>query len=338
MPIQNTVQVLNGSNNMKKIIKNWIIDTKKYLKDNWFDKEELNEIIGSQKILDAYKYLLECLSEVISDENLRIISKKNIKKFKGSNSDQHLLSNISGGLRQNLRPKIFIPIHDFIDRMRSWNMINKQINRPIANQTILKYHDISIILHYKNKAIGVLEYYKPATNFHWLKKQVDYHMRLSLLFTLARKHRKTLSKIVSIIGKNASIYISTSNNNLEEIASFPSSSVIRNYKSKFTSIYDPIDNLKLLRKPFTRISLPKIFYKECQVKECKNTDIKVHHLRSLSRNIAVRSMKSDLGRKQMPLCRKHDLDARNGKLTHTDIKDNPQTTQLLNDKQILIRF
>ena len=117
--------------------------------------------------------------------------------------------------------------------MREWGMTDQNVNKPTANTSIFKHHDINIIHHYKSKAIGVLEYYKPAINFYWLKKQVDYHMRYSLLFTLARKHRKSVSKIISLIGRNASIYVQTSKNAFKKVASFLISSDIQNYKKGF---------------------------------------------------------------------------------------------------------
>lgn len=49
--------------------------------------------------------------------------------------------------------------------------------KPKASGMIFKYHEISIIEYYRQKAFGFLYYYRPATNYHAVKKLVDYHMR-----------------------------------------------------------------------------------------------------------------------------------------------------------------
>lgn len=234
-------------------------------------------------------------------------------------------------------------------------MVDQNVNKPIANKSIFKYHDISIIHHYKSRATSVLEYYRPAINFYWLKKQVDYHMRFSLLFTLARKHRKSVSKIINLMGKNATIYVQTSNDGLKKIASFLTSSKIQGYKRGFTHIFDPMEDFKNLEKPLVKMSIPKVLYKECQVKGCNSTDLEIHHVRALykkiSRNLAtlsvksgkkytygVKAIESSLGRKQIPLCNKHHLDIHIGGLTHLDMKSDPSSLKLLNKNRLEIKF
>ncbi len=234
-------------------------------------------------------------------------------------------------------------------------MIDKNVNKPIANTYILKYHDINIIHHYKNKAIVILEYYKPAINFHWLKKQVDYHMRYSLLFTLARKHRKSVSEIISLIGRNASIYVQTSSHELKEIASFLISSDIQNYKREFTHLFDPMEEFEKLKNPLIRMSIPKTLYKECQIKGCNNINIKIYHVTFLnkktSHNLTTLSFKSENKKlyemrilesssdgKQISLCKVHHLDIQAGRLTNMDIKNNQTPLKFLNKNKIEIKF
>ena len=49
--------------------------------------------------------------------------------------------------------------------------------KPKACGTIFKYFEISIIEFFKQKALGFLNYYKPASNYYEVKKLVNYHMR-----------------------------------------------------------------------------------------------------------------------------------------------------------------
>ena len=45
-------------------------------------------------------------------------------------------------------------------------MTSAILNKPTPNKLLFKYHDLSIILYYKSRATGILEYYKPAKNFY----------------------------------------------------------------------------------------------------------------------------------------------------------------------------
>jgi hypothetical protein len=47
---------------------------------------------------------------------------------------------------------------------------------PKASGAIFRYHDISIIEYYKEKALGLLNYYSPAINYHNVKKLANYHL------------------------------------------------------------------------------------------------------------------------------------------------------------------
>jgi Type II intron maturase len=134
-------------------------------------------------------------------------------------------------------------------------MLDKDSNKPMPNGALFKYHDLSIILHYKNKAIEILEYYKPAKNFYWVKKQINYHMRYSLLFTLAKKHRTSIFKIIQVIGKNTVLYINKGNHKLKEVGSFITPFFINNQKSGFARTFDLIKHLKELKKPFVNIPI-----------------------------------------------------------------------------------
>lgn len=78
-------------------------------------------------------------------------------------------------------------------------MISHTANKPVPNKTLQKYHDLSIILFYKHKAIGILKYYRPATNLCWIKKQVNYQMRYSLCAREERHESATPCLIDGII-------------------------------------------------------------------------------------------------------------------------------------------
>ena len=68
--------------------------------------------------------------------------------------------------------------------MKIWKMLSKN-GSPRANGLIFRYHEVFIIEFYKQKALCFLNYYKPAVNFYQVKKLVNYHLRWSLIYTLA---------------------------------------------------------------------------------------------------------------------------------------------------------
>jgi hypothetical protein len=111
-------------------------------------------------------------------------------------------------------------------------------------------------------------------------------MRYSLLFTLAKKHKTSTSKIIQMIGKNANIYINNGNNKLTEVASFLTPTFINNKKNGFNHTFNCIPNIKTLKKPFVKTSIPKTLYHKCQIKNCKKNNIKIFHLRALHNKIS----------------------------------------------------
>jgi hypothetical protein len=80
------------------------------------------------------------------------------------------------GQSQALSSTIYAPTYELKDRMKIWGMLSKNGN-PKASGAIFCYNDISVIEYYKQKALSFLNYYRPALNFHEVKKLVDYHMR-----------------------------------------------------------------------------------------------------------------------------------------------------------------
>lgn len=322
------------------------METKIYLKENWLKNDELVDVIGGKELLNAHKHLLECMSKITNSKSSEVIVNRSSPKVKKYRTNPEL---------QDYYPAIFVPQDNFISRMREWGMIDQKVNKPIANKYIFKYHDINIINYYKTKAAVVLEYYKPAANFYWLKKQVDYHMRYSLLFTLARKHRKSVSKIIGLIGKNASIFIQSTNGKLTKVSSFLVSSEIQNYKRGFTSIFDPMKGFKKLKKPFLKMSIPKVLYKECQAKNCTNNKIEIYYVKAIYHKIlrnlkvfpihfenkklsGIKAFESYFGRKQIPLCKEHYIDIYSGRFVDLNVKNNLVPLKLWSQKKVEIKW
>jgi retron-type reverse transcriptase len=335
-------------------IKRWRSDILSYLKDNWIHRDELSEVIGGNKIIEDHSNLLKSLSAASNTETVALVKVRQTQKLKKESATAHTIKRTTRGIKQGLRPKLFIPQNAILERMRQWGMIDQKINKPIACNALLKYHDIQFIEHFKSKARGLLEYYRPAFNYHWIKKQVNYHMRWSLLFTIARKHKKNLTDIVKLFGKNANMYIQNKKGELELIAGFLTPSEINSYTSGFTFLRDPIEDYVSLKRPLIKFSIPRALYKECQVKNCPETVIDMHHVQSIYRriqkNLASTSVEngskriinskvveSALGRKQIPLCKTHHAAINRNELSLDDFKGDQEPIRFLNSSKIRIR-
>ena len=158
-----------------------------------------------------------------------------------TNNKQIHVNTILFGQFQGLNFKIYAPILKLKEKLTIWGMVSKK-GSPKANGAFFCYHDVSIIEYYKQKALGFLNYYKPANNFHAVKKLVDYHMRWSLLHTLAGKHNKKVYQIIKQYGKTPKITLKGKNGRNKLLAAFLTHDEVNlNLMSKsFYKAWDPI--------------------------------------------------------------------------------------------------
>ncbi len=201
-------------------------------------------------------------------------------------------------------------------------MLSKNVYSPKASGIAFKYHDISIIQYFREKGQGLLGYYRPAVNLPAVKKLVDYHLRWSLIHTLAGKHKAKVHEIVKKYGKTPRIEIEGIKGKKVEVVSFLTPNEVNHVKRGFLTTYDPVVHKDNLDKPIVKLSIPKILFSgRCSVKNCHNRDIEVHHIRALERSKAgytvesisskgkrvtgFSKVESALKRKQIPLCREH---------------------------------
>jgi hypothetical protein len=175
-------------------------------------------------------------------------------------------------------------------------------------------------------------------------------MRYSLLFTLAKKHKTSTSKIIRMIGSNTCIFINNGNNKLKQIASFLASSTINNKKNSCATVPDFIPSFKKLEKPFIQNSLPKTLYHECQKKNCTKNNVKIFHFRAIHKKISLNNVmtplkmrwakivEAALRKKQIALCNKHHLAIYTGKLFLEDLETNSKSFKLLNSEGLDVKF
>ena len=291
-----------------------------HLESSWVLENELKEL-GFDEVIEARENLLKAVKLATSKDNLQNFRMEEVKRIKSnSNYKQMHVNRVLYGQLQGLNSRIYAPIRDLKNKLKTWGMLDKG-GKPKANGAVFRYHDISIIEHYKFKALGFLNYYRPAVNYHEVKKLVDYHLRWSLIHTLAGKHTTKVHQIISSYGKSPKVMLE-SNGKTHELASFLTPNDVNHRTRGFTKSRDVYHYLEDLDKPLVRLSIPKaLFARKCAVSGCTNNDIEVHHVRALRRTkkgFLVESIKSGnktlkgsvmvesvLSRKQIPLCREH---------------------------------
>lgn len=314
----NTQSILRGSGTeqYRLLLKR----EQRQLESSWIPEEELKEL-GFSEVIDARENLLKAMEFAAKKNNLQSFREEEVKRIKSNpNYKQMHVDRIMYGQPQGLNPRIYAPIKDLKNKLKTWGMLDKS-GKPKASGAIFRYHDVSIIEHYKSKALGFLNYYRPAVNFHEVKKLVDYHLRWSLIHTLAGKHTSKVHKIISAYGKSPKVELE-SNGKIHELASFLTHNEVNHRTRGFTKSRDVYHYMVDLDKPLIKLSIPKaLFAGKCAILDCANKDIEVHHVRALRRTkkgFLVESIKSNnktlkgsamvesaLSRKQIPLCREH---------------------------------
>ena len=314
---------LKGSNwiNNQKPFKIWLQSEFIQLRSSWIQDENLKEL-GFGKVIDAYNNLLSVMEKASDTQHLVTFKSEEVKRIKSNPKFKQMhVDRILYGQPQGLNPRLYAPIWELKERMRVWGMLSDG-GKPKASGTCFRYHEISIIDYYKQKALGFLNYYKPAVNFHGVKKLADYHMRWSLLHTLAGKHKKKVYQIIKQYGKTPKIVLEDQKGKSKTLSAFLTPNDINHKARGFNKSFDPRTYMDDLDKPISKWSIPKVlFSKQCAVKDCTNEDVEIHHIRALKRikhgyfveyiQSKNRSLKgsskieSALSRKQIPLCREH---------------------------------
>lgn len=316
--------------------------------DGLKDTKHIHSLESIRHMITRNKSYLNKLFQESSSDN----SSKQFYQKKIDNISNHIIYRTLYSYQNDANPMLYAPKKSILTLMRNWGMVSVVSGKPVPNKMLFRYHDLSIILRYKNNAKNILEYYKPARNFRWVKKQVDHQMRHSLLITLAKKHKTSLFKIIEAIGKSTSIYINNGSGKLKEVAAFLTPTYIRNKKSGFNNTLVYTSNSTKL---FNKTSIPKTSYHKCQIKNCKKNDIKMYNIRALyqkiSPNYIITSMKNHttkihwtkivelaLLKRQISLCTKHHLAIHAGRLFLEDLELSCTSFRLLNYCRLDIKF
>lgn len=235
------------------------------------------------------------------------------------------------GVFTSLPPQINSDTSEIYKRLEEASIINNK-KKPMCKNSLLAAEAWLIISYYNSVAHGLLSYFRCVDNLNTIKKIVTYHLRYSLLHTLAHKHKCSLKKVLEMYSKEIK-----AEGRQGKVVSFINSVVVTNLKKNFLSkgLRNPYSNLT---KSYMSLQRAAISANECAVKNCTETDnIEVHHIRKLFRNIdktgkvviqgRVKKLsgriaaESALKRKQVPFCPKHHKDWHNGIISKTDLDE-----------------
>lgn len=216
-------------------------------------------------------------------------------------------------------------------RLEEAFIINSK-KKPMCKNSLIAAEAWLIISYYNTLAHGLLSYFRCVDNLNAIKKIITYHLRYSLLHTLARKHKCSIKKVLEMYSKEIK-----ADGRQGKVVSFINSVAVTNLKKNFLSkdLRDPYSNLT---KSYISLQREVISANKCAVKNCTEIDnIEVHHVRKLFRNIdrtgkiiiqgRVKKLsgqlatESALKKKQIPLCFRHHKDWHNGIISNTDLDE-----------------
>jgi group II intron reverse transcriptase/maturase len=235
------------------------------------------------------------------------------------------------GVFSSLPPQINANTSEIYKRLEEASIINNK-KKPMSKNSLLSAESWLIISYYNNTAHGLLSYFRCADNLNTVKKIVTYHLRYSLLHTLAHKHKCSIKKILEMYGKEIK-----ANGRQNKVVSFINSIAVTNLKKDFLS-KDLRNPYSELTKSYMSLQRAAISANECAVKNCNEIDnIEVHHVRKLFRNIDKTGkvivqgkakklsgrlvIESALKRKQIPFCPKHHKDWHKGVISNIDLDE-----------------
>ena len=235
------------------------------------------------------------------------------------------------GVFTSLPPQINSDTSEIYKRLEEASIINSK-KKPMCKNSLLAAEAWLIISYYNTLAHGLLSYFRCVDNLNTIKKIVTYHLRYSLLHTLACKHKCSIKKVLEMYSKEIK-----ADGRQGKVVSFINSVVVTNLKKDFLSkdLRDPYFNLT---KSYVSLQRAAISANECAVKNCTEIDnIEVHHVRKLFRNIdragkvviqgrakklsGRLATESALKRKQIPFCPKHHKDWHNGLISNIDLDE-----------------
>lgn len=212
---------------------------------------------------------------------------KNIKKRVGRNV---LFLTQNNFFRKVAKAKICIemPYEIMKTKFRKKGFIKG--DHPASNLILSTQNSVSIIGYYLKLAREIMNFYRCADNKWQVVKLINWHLRYSLLKTLAQKYSVSVSKMIAKFSITPSVWTSSKQDakKLVPIVSYISPLEINTMKKKFL-VSDLDMTSEDLKKclDVIRIKTSKYLHlwAKCAVRDCSNFNIEMHHVRILARKL-----------------------------------------------------
>jgi len=209
---------------------------------------------GFSEAIEAKKKLIKAVENI--SKGVQVYSVEKIAtnpSFKQGRTDP----TFSDG-SNSLNPIIYAPIPELKNKLKTWGMLDRY-GKPKANGAIFRYHDILIIGYFKFKAFELLTYYRLVVNYRAVTKLVGYHLRWSLIHTLAGKHTMKVHEIMSFYGKSPKVVLILDGKS-HELASYPTPNDIYHRPSNFLKLLESHPCSKCLGRHFLKVSIPRVIF------------------------------------------------------------------------------
>jgi len=167
------------------------------------------------------------------------------------------------------------------DKLKGYCDRYKKLGKPTHRVYMIDNSDFSIVAQYGLEYRGIVQYYLMADNVRWLDR-LHWAMRVSLLKTLARKHKSSVLKMAnqyrSVMEPVRGVEVIIHRKDKPAlIASFGTTPLKRN---QFTTLEDTDPKYRIVNSARSEIE-QRLLADTCECCGSRN-DVEVHHVRRIS--------------------------------------------------------
>ena len=230
---------------------------------------------------------------------------------------------------------IHAPINEIVNKLTLKGFYNFTKHRFKFNRLIAFLENHQIVNCYEQLIYTLLNYYAVCDNNLNIKTLV-FQLKLSCVYTLAHKHKKSAQWAYLKFGKNCTIL----NGNNEILAELPSDRFIYEKSTKYhkleTKLSINIELSNIFKKYNFALYTPKTFLLNCVVKDCTNCNIEIYHIKKLYKKIKTNdiisvvdtkgrkitgmdSILTFLNKKQIFLCKQHHYEFNHWKFSKINV-------------------
>lgn len=204
--------------------------------------------------------------------------------------------------------------------------------RPLPVDQVVSQDDHRIVAWYRSIAIGLLQYHSFCDNLSKVRSIVNYLLRWSAIYTLAKKHKSSSSQIIA---KHTKSLVITKDG--KTVAAYLTPVEISQYKKRFIVNLDPTPPEELIDMLFARLVQKRLLVERCAVKGCQERHVEMHHIRQIEKAggrhkvrsareaqilEGIKAVQGALNKKHIPLCVRHHDDLHMGKVFIDDLDMN----------------